>query len=1010
MKHPRIISLPLALFVAAAPLVSKAATFFTDNFTNGSTLNSASPANPTTTNTAYELVASKSWSPAPSLSANDLKFGIAATGTGYIEAQALFTTNAVALTQPGDFIQLTVVFTNTSGLLTAAAGQLGVGLYNSGQVKPVAGGINNALPATSTGFAQNWLGYAAALNFTGAASRMLTRPAQAATATVSQDLVTFGTSSSYAGGTIVGSTTANATLVAGSTYTEVLTITLNDVNSLAITNTLYAGPTTSGTVVTNFGSIATNTTFLTSGFDALAIGYCSRNAAGGAPLIDVSSILVSGSVTVVSAPPDITSQPVSVVVPSGGSVPFVVVAQGFNMTYQWHRNGTNLLNGGNISGATSPTLVLSPVSAADVASGANGYYVTVTGAGNYSTNSTTNSLTLGTARNLIWGAGPAVWDLNTTASFLDPVFPTAFNYGDSVTFPNGGSPSGVTLTGNYLSASSVTVDGNYSFTGAGSFAGPGKLIYRDGTFLDLGNANTYTGGTLISNATAYVYLRNYSAFGSGPVTLAKAGGLMEVIPSGSATAGIAGDVIVQDDFTIQFNGMGTFGGVLLGNLSGAAGKVLTLNPNPSNTTTNQRIRVYGTNSTCAADVVLNSALITLAPYLGSGNQTYGGVISGAGGINQRGNGIVILSGQNTYSGGTTPAGGNIGFGASTVGVTPDSGPIGTGPLLLAPETTAATANGLVFASGGARTIANPVQHQNGTNNLTLIIGGNNDLTFSGPYTLNGNDNLLGTFSNRTVQVTNTALTTFSGVISDNGQNWGLIKTGNGILALSAAETYTGPTAVSNGTLRVNGSLATGAVVVATNATLGGTGTINGSVTVVSGGILAPGNSIGTLTMGGNLTLSGHLAIEVNRSGLSSDRINVSGNVTNLGSGTVTVTNLGAALVAGDVFTLFNKAVTNGAALTVTGASVNWTNKLAINGTIEVLAAIPTTGTNITYSVSGNTLTLSWPASYLGWSLQSNSVSLTATNWALVPGSAAVNSMNFTVNPTKPNVFYRMISP
>ena len=59
------------------------------------------------------------------------------------------------------------------------------------------------------------------------------------------------------------------------------------------------------------------------------------------------------------------------------------------MTYQWHRYGTNLVNGGNISGATSPMLVISPASAADVASGANGYYVTVTGPGRLSTNSVT---------------------------------------------------------------------------------------------------------------------------------------------------------------------------------------------------------------------------------------------------------------------------------------------------------------------------------------------------------------------------------------------------------------------------------------------------------------------------------------------------------------------------------------------------------------------------------------------------------------------------------------------
>ena len=72
-----------ALVALLMPLVVSAqTTFFSDNFTNGSTLNSASPANPTPTNTAYEMVASKAWSPAPTLTANDLKMGIVATTAG----------------------------------------------------------------------------------------------------------------------------------------------------------------------------------------------------------------------------------------------------------------------------------------------------------------------------------------------------------------------------------------------------------------------------------------------------------------------------------------------------------------------------------------------------------------------------------------------------------------------------------------------------------------------------------------------------------------------------------------------------------------------------------------------------------------------------------------------------------------------------------------------------------------------------------------------------------------
>src|SRR5207244_796776 len=102
-----------------------------------------------------------------------------------------------------------------------------------------------------------------------------------------------------------------------------------------------------------------------------------------------------------------------------------------------------------------------------------------------------------------------------------------FNYGDSVNFDDTASLRIITLTGKYLAASSVTVNSvnAYTFAAAstGSFAGPGKLNYIGANQLTIANANTYTGGTLISNATAYLLLQNYNGLGTGPITLAKAG-------------------------------------------------------------------------------------------------------------------------------------------------------------------------------------------------------------------------------------------------------------------------------------------------------------------------------------------------------------------------------------------------------------------------------------------------------------------------------------------------------
>jgi uncharacterized repeat protein (TIGR01451 family) len=124
--------------------------------------------------------------------------------------------------------------------------------------------------------------------------------------------------------------------------------------------------------------------------------------------------------------------------------------------------------------------------------------------------------------------------------------------------------------------------------------------------------------------------------------------------------------------------------------------------------------------------------------------------------------------------------------------------------------------------------------------------------------------------------------------------------------------------------------------VASNATLSGTGTIKGAVAVSAGGILAPGaSSIGILYINNNLTLSGNVSVRVNRSGFVTDQAVVSGALTNNGTGTVTVSNQGATLLVGDTFFLFNKALSNSAALQVTGGGVAWSNNLAVNGSIVV---------------------------------------------------------------------------
>ncbi|MCX5653707.1 MAG: autotransporter-associated beta strand repeat-containing protein, partial [Planctomycetota bacterium] len=106
-------------------------------------------------------------------------------------------------------------------------------------------------------------------------------------------------------------------------------------------------------------------------------------------------------------------------------------------------------------------------------------------------------------------------------------------------------------------------------------------------------------------------------------------------------------------------------------------------------------------------------------------------------------------------------------------------------------------------------------------------------------------------------VGNASSPTFSGAVSGTGS---LAKIGTGTLTLSGANTYTGATNITAGTLLVNGTHTDGDnYTVGDTGTLGGTGTITlapgKTVTVQLGGTLAPGASVGTLTINNSVTIA-----------------------------------------------------------------------------------------------------------------------------------------------------------
>ncbi|EUB84746.1 autotransporter serine peptidase EprS [Pseudomonas sp. GM30] len=113
----------------------------------------------------------------------------------------------------------------------------------------------------------------------------------------------------------------------------------------------------------------------------------------------------------------------------------------------------------------------------------------------------------------------------------------------------------------------------------------------------------------------------------------------------------------------------------------------------------------------------------------------------------------------------------------------------------------------------------------------------------------------------------------------------LIKSGAGRLLLTGDNTFRGPTTVNGGLLSVNGSLAS-AVTVNDSGTLSGSGRI-ASLLANSGGRVAPGNSIGTLNVAGDVTFAPGSTYAVELSPTNSDRI-VAGGVASINGATVSL--------------------------------------------------------------------------------------------------------------------------
>ncbi|MFD0988139.1 autotransporter family protein [Methyloligella solikamskensis] len=264
---------------------------------------------------------------------------------------------------------------------------------------------------------------------------------------------------------------------------------------------------------------------------------------------------------------------------------------------------------------------------------------------------------------------------------------------------------------------------------------------------------------------------------------------------------------------------------------------------------------------------------------GGGGNTLGSSAGGPGGFGGGGGAAVLNGGAGGFGGGG--GGGNNsagGFGGAGGSGSTGGGGAGMGGGLFVMEGAALTVedgfevNGGSVA-GGQSPGSNPAGAAFGSG---LFLQGNGTATFQP-----------GAGQTQIVQDVIADQTGVGGTGSNAG-SWSLVKTGGGTLELTGINLYTGATGVTEGRLGVNGSIASSSGVTVSGAgELGGTGVLPTTV-IDNGGTFAPGNSIGTINVAGNVTFNSGSTykVEVDAAG-NSDLINATGTAS-INGGTVSV--------------------------------------------------------------------------------------------------------------------------
>ena len=607
--------------------------------------------------------------------------------------------------------------------------------------------------------------------------------------------------------------------------------------------------------------------------------------------------------------------------------------------------------------------------------------------------------------------GPGVLSMNAANTYtggttvnggtldLDSGFPTilgnlTINNGATVNatavwnlgYVSGSCVSGITINGGVLNFSPASAGGfsasNITMTG-GTISGNQPDWYN-------GITSTPTLTTNASTATAVISSGFNFRLGAGSVTFN--------VPQGTTPSGV--DLLISGPITSSNGG---------GIVKTGAGLLCLSGP----------LSYYGTTTLSGGTL----------EFSGTATQTLSGGGSGSGALVMAGPGTLTMSSAITYTGGTTVDGGTLALapGARIVGnLTINSGAtvnvsggwalgsnspscvtgiaINGGVLTFTgPDSYGGTAAPNITMTGGTISAisgttpdwydgitSNPTLTTNASTATAVISSGFNLRLDGGSVTFNVSQ---GTTASGVDLLVSGAITSGNW---GNGYYNGVIKTGAGVLCLSAANNYGGPTTISGGALQLGNGGTTGSLATASAITDNGSLIFNRSdapsqKTDFSGAISGTGSVTqagpGTLILNTNNTYTGGTTVNGGTLELDSGGPTIVGNLTINNGGTVNVTgvwNLGSVApscvsgiaINGGVLAFTappNDGGTAASNITMTGGTISaapgtvpdWYNGITSTPTLTTNASTATAvissglnlrlgGNNVTFNVSQGT--------------------------------------------------------